>query len=893
MEHLLDSQREGTSAEEPASSTPCIAGNRLILDVYLDGCKRFLQVTAEQRSDLAEVEFLRLSSNDAMITSAVTYLPMFTGLKSLVLKGGHLRDEIGRCQNGLLTTLPPDISKVSSLRHLDLSFNSFTELPFYVTSLRFLSTLHLGYNQLMTLPDAIGELKTLRILSLMSNQLTELPASIGQLRNLEKVDLSENKLVSLPEEVGNLQQCFDLNLSGNNLTDLPETMCNLKSLQKLYLHSNWLVTVPAGLASLPHLSRLDLQNNRLRSVPIEITQCSCVHLQGNPIGEPEPPPPDEDENQSIDIKSIYVKPEEKSFCVTSEGFWVFLPHGFHLFFPPGAVHSSTKIHYQILPLERQHVRLGHHDVLLSRTLELGPHGLHFHQDVEITIPFAFQKSMRKRQVVTRTFSDASGTWTDLNTTTKEKSVHEMLATCQTPHFSWFLVVSRLVEDCCEVPEEGELLFSSVDQNIRVEFPAGATVGTRTIRMKVLPVSTKLLEKIIGDSESTASPLLRLSQSSTDNFLRPVKIQLPLPPGVTGDTLDSSQLFLLHGDPQAQTWTDITHQVVLQITHIYAQFQVDHFSWYWLWYTTKSYVGELAQNVYKRLRMYQVNFVALQRKREPEQVLLQCIPKHKVDSTVKRLQDRYKGPEPSDLVELVEGEQFFAAFEQGLQLHSERPDCVDGRICFNFFSRMKNIKEVYVTSTERTEKDVKGQVSFYRGPVTEALPEEATKHRKGRNSDWMATLPIKLPKSKGLDGVSERQRNGHSLRPLNLGNAEMGYLTETNLRNIAGRIGSDWMDIGLNLGLTYAELQRIRFNNSNDLDQLTKDMVFSWGQKNSTQPDCVQKLVEAMRNSGRNDIADEIEDVITLGKEKYTQSIRRLGLDQGNSSEDSAIAMSQS
>ncbi|XP_063800845.1 p53-induced death domain-containing protein 1 [Pseudophryne corroboree] len=892
MEHLLDSQREGTGTEEPASSTPCIAGNRLILDVYLDGCKRFLQVTEEQRCDLAEVEFLRLSSNDAMITSVVTYLTMFSRLKSLVLKGGHLWDEIGKSQNGLLTTLPPDLSQLSLLRHLDLSFNSFTELPPCVTALHSLSTLHLGYNQLMTLPDAIGELKSLRSLSLMSNQLTELPVGIGQLSNLEKVDLSENKLVTLSEEVGNLQQCTDLNLSGNSLTNLPETLCNLRSLQKLYLHSNWLVTIPAGLASLQHLTRLDLQNNKLRSVPLEITQCSCVYLHGNPIGEPEPSPPAEDESHSLDIKSIYVNPEDKSFCVTSDGCWVFLPHSFHLYFPPGSVRSSATIYYQILPPERKHVRLGHHDVLLSRTLELGPHGIHFHQDVEIIIPFSFLKSVRKREVVIRTFSDVSGTWTDLYTTTKEKSMREMLATCKTSHFSWFLVVSRLVEDRCEVPKEGELLFSSVDPNIRVEFPAGVTVETRTIRMQVLPVSTKFLEKITGDSESTTSPLLCLSQSSTDNFLRPVKVQLPLPPGVTGDTVDSSRLFLLHGDPQAQTWTDITNQVVLQITHIYAQFQVDHFSWYWIWYTTKSYVGELAQKVYKRLRMYQVNFVALQRKREPEQVLLQCVPKHKVDSTVKRLQDRYKGPEPSDLVELVEGEQFFAAFEQGLKLHSVRPDCVDGRICFVFFSRMKNMKEVYVTSTETTEKDVKGQVSFYRGSAPEALPEEATRHRRGP-SDWMATLPIKLPKPKGLDGESERQRNGHSLRPLNLGNAEMGYLTETNLLSIARQIGSDWMNIGINLDLTYGELERIGFNNSKDMNKLVLDMLFSWARKNSTQPDCVQKLVEAMRNSKRNDIADEIEDVITLGKEKYTQSIRRVGLDQGNSSEDSAIAMSQS
>ncbi|KAM3919668.1 p53-induced death domain-containing protein 1 [Leptodactylus fuscus] len=894
MEHLLDPRWEGTCTEGPTSPTPHIAGNRLILDVYPDGCERFLQVTENHTSDLVEVEFLRLSSNDAIIPSVVAHLPKFSHLRSLVLRGGHLRDDHGRCQNGLLTTLPPDISRLSLLCHLDLSFNNFSELPSCVTALTLLTSLHLGYNQLRTLPDDIGDLKSLTDLLLMSNQLVELPTGIGQLKSLEKMDLSENRLTSLPEEVGNLQKCIDLDLSGNLLANLPETMCNMMSLQQLYLHNNLLVAVPAGLASLPHLSRLDLQNNKLRAVPIEIIQCSCVYLQGNPIGEPEPSPHSEDESESLDIKELYVKPEDKSFCVTPDGCWVFLPHGFHLCFPPGAVSCDTRIYYQILFPDQQHVRLGHHDVLLSSTLELQPHGIQFLQDVEINIPFACLKPVPKREVVIRTFSDSCATWMDLSTTIKEKSSHEMLASCKTAHFSWFLVVSRLVEDRCEVPKEGELLFSSVDQNIRVEFPPGATAETRTVCMQVLPVSKKMLQKITGDSESSTSPLLCLSQSSAENFLSAVKIQLPLPPGVTGDTLDRSRLFLLHGDPRAQTWTDITNQVVLQISHIYANFQVDHFSWYWLWYTTKSYVGELAKNVYNKLRMYQVNFVALQRKRDPEQVLLQCVPKHKVESTVKRLQDRYKGPEPSDLVELVEGEQFFATFEQGLKLYSERPDCVDGRICFVFYSRMKNMKEVYVTSSaDRMEKDVKGQVSFYRGSVPEGLPDEVTKLRKGSRSDWMATLPIKLPKTKGPDGEQDRQRNDHSLPPLNIGNPEMGYLTETNLLSIANQIGSDWMTIGINLGLSYQELERINFKNGKDLHQLILDMIFLWARTNSEQPDCVQKLVQAMRNSKRNDIADEIEDVITLGKKKYTQSIRRVGLDQGNSSEDSAIAMSQS
>lgn len=51
--------------------------------------------------------------------------------------------------------------------------------------------------------------------------------------------------------------------------------------------------------------------------------------------------------------------------------------------------------------------------------------------------------------------------------------------------------------------------------------------------------------------------------------------------------------------------------------------------YWLWYTTKACVGSLARKAWERLRLYRVNLIALQRRRDPEQVLLQCLPRNKV------------------------------------------------------------------------------------------------------------------------------------------------------------------------------------------------------------------------------------------------------------------------
>lgn len=68
------------------------------------------------------------------------------------------------------------------------------------------------------------------------------------------------------------------------------------------------------------------------------------------------------------------------------------------------------------------------------------------------------------------------------------------------------------------------------------------------------------------------------------------------------------------------------------------------------------------------------------------------------------------------------------------------------------------------------------------------------------------------------------------------------------------------------------------------------MLFHWAQQNKSNPDCIDRLISAMKESGRQDIADEIEAIISLGRQKYRESIQRVGLDQESSAEDSAIAM---
>lgn len=68
----------------------------------------------------------------------------------------------------------------------------------------------------------------------------------------------------------------------------------------------------------------------------------------------------------------------------------------------------------------------------------------------------------------------------------------------------------------------------------------------------------------------------------------------------------------------------------------------------------------------------------------------------------------------------------------------------------------------------------------------------------------STCPQRL---RGCEGPARGA--GLSLAPLNLGDAETGFLTQSNLLNVARRLGPDWPAVALHLGLPYRELQRIR------------------------------------------------------------------------------------
>uniref|UniRef100_A0A672SDC1 P53-induced death domain-containing protein 1-like n=1 Tax=Sinocyclocheilus grahami TaxID=75366 RepID=A0A672SDC1_SINGR len=827
-----------------------LAEGRLVLDVYRGGGEVLPVFWECVQERMRGLQYLRLGSEDeGALEKALSVLPRLTQLRSLAIRGHRFYDPQGDPLPGLLSSLPDSVSSLSLLVHLDLSFNCLSFLPPCLLSLSHLSELLLCHNQLTGLPEGLGALVSLRRVSLLGNRLEDLPRGVGLLCRLEELDVSFNQLERLPEELGQLQDLQKLELSNNRLRALPETLGSLRSLRQLVIQSNDLRTVPECLRSLPLLDKLDTRNN--------------------PLGRPPTPPLIAHVTPGA-AALVYSKCNSSlpiSFEVSSAGCHVFIPGGAELLFPRRCVKAVTQLQWAERRPDRKWVWLEEHDVLLSRQLELRPHGATF-EEVVVFVCIPYHKT-RKGDVAVRRFDGRS--WSTLPTLTMRGSEKH---SCSVSQFSWFVAVSRPFLDSCCVSPEGALLVSQFDPGIKLIFPPECTTETRTVTLQVV---LSEVQDLTGDPHASASPLLCLSQTPSIHFLQPITVQIPLPAGVTGHMVDMSRLHLMHGDPTAHTWTDITAQVSLYVTHIYAVFSITHFSWYWLWYTTHRCVSGVVRKMYHRLKQFRIRFLALQKKNDPEQVLLQCLPSDKVSSRLASLSEQYEGPQPSELCILLEGEQFFAGFERGIDISADRPDCKDGRLSFTFYSHLKNIKEVHVCPTHPQQGTVRGQVSFYRGEVPNDLPEEVASKRKGHDNQWMATLPLR---------IANADCDGSISGELNLGDPESGYLTQTNLLSISLRINQEWQNIGINLGISYDQLERIRNQHRDNFGAQVLAMLFHWARgQQGAGPGAVQQLMKALVNSGRRDLAEEVEDIVTLGKRKYEESLKRVGLQTPASSAD--------
>ncbi|KAF8028447.1 hypothetical protein BT93_E1148 [Corymbia citriodora subsp. variegata] len=215
--------------------------------------------------------------------------------------------------------IPHDISQLSELISLDLSYNKYDSLHLpnmgdFVHNLTRLKKLDLSYVNLPSpLPPILANFSSLTLLRLSFCGLNgEFPVSIFQLPNLEVLDVVSNSNLSgffpkshwgsplkylyldstsfsgeIPISIGNLSLLNELTAWSCHVSgSLPSSMGNLSHLTKLSLDSNNLQgQIPVSFANLTQLSMLSLSSNNLSGDTLEwvvnLTKLNYLDISDN------------------------------------------------------------------------------------------------------------------------------------------------------------------------------------------------------------------------------------------------------------------------------------------------------------------------------------------------------------------------------------------------------------------------------------------------------------------------------------------------------------------------------------------------------------------------------------------------------------------------------------
>eukprot|EP00076_Gallus_gallus_P017230 XP_015136878.1 lanosterol 14-alpha demethylase isoform X2 [Gallus gallus] len=219
--------------------------------VYLDVSENEINSLPAVVSEMKALQVLLLHHNK--FGSFPEELCSLKGLKTLDISNNQIKTiplKISRLEtikdlnvsNNQFASFPSEICHLSSLEKLtvcQMNGLKLTKIPEELSKLVSLRELDISHNALKEMPDSIGELKYLVHLIANNNEISQLPKSITSLRNLQHLDLSENRLRYLPAGLRHLYLLKDINFDGNSLFEPLQDVCKGKQLHPIlcYLES--------------------------------------------------------------------------------------------------------------------------------------------------------------------------------------------------------------------------------------------------------------------------------------------------------------------------------------------------------------------------------------------------------------------------------------------------------------------------------------------------------------------------------------------------------------------------------------------------------------------------------------------------------------------------------
>ncbi|TRZ13364.1 hypothetical protein HGM15179_013751 [Zosterops borbonicus] len=555
-------------------------------------------------------------------------------------------------------------------------------------------------------------------------------------------------------------------------------------------------------------------------------------------------------------------------------------HGLRVVIPPRACAAPTRITCRLVKPQKLPAPppLAEEEGLGSRIIALGPAGAQFLSPVIVEIPhFASYGRGDRELVVLR--SENGSVWKEHRNRYEESYMDQLLngmdeelesqeeldkkRVCRiiTTDFPlYFVVMSRICQDCDMIGPEGGCLKSTLVPMVQATFPDTAVTKRVRLALQAQPVPDELVTKLLGN-QATFSPIVTV-EPRRRKFHRPIGLRIPLPPSWKDNPRDSGEgdttslrllCSVIGGTAQAQ-WEDITGTTKLVYENECANFTTNVSARFWLADCPRTAEAvHFATMLYKELTAvpYMAKFVVFAKMNDAREGRLRCycMTDDKVDKTLEQHENFTEVARSRD-IEVVEGMPLHV--ELSGNLVPVKKATQPRTFLFQSFRENRLVIPIKVRDSSR---EASGSLSFLR----KAMKYEDLQH-------VLCHLNITIPPCTKGSGSDERRR---TLTPLSL-RERYSILSETSFGSLSSTDKADqkMVDIAEQLGLSWAELarelqfgvddiNRIRVENPNSLLEQSIALLNLWASREGKNVK-IENLYTALRNIDRSEIVNMLE-----------------------------------
>ncbi|NXC59598.1 ANK1 protein, partial [Aleadryas rufinucha] len=552
-------------------------------------------------------------------------------------------------------------------------------------------------------------------------------------------------------------------------------------------------------------------------------------------------------------------------------------HGLRVVIPPRACAAPTRITCRLVKPQKLPAPppLAEEEGLGSRIIALGPAGAQFLSPVIVEIPhFASYGRGDRELVVLR--SENGSVWKEHRNRYEESYMDQLLngmdeelesqeeldkkRVCRiiTTDFPlYFVVMSRICQDCDMIGPEGGCLKSTLVPMVQATFPDTAVTKRVRLALQAQPVPDELVTKLLGN-QATFSPIVTV-EPRRRKFHRPIGLRIPLPPSWKDNPRDSGEgdttslrllCSVIGGTAQAQ-WEDITGTTKLVYENECANFTTNISCRFWLADCPRTAEAvHFATMLYKELTAvpYMAKFVVFAKMNDAREGRLRCycMTDDKVDKTLEQHENFTEVARSRD-IEVVEGMPLHV--ELSGNLVPVKKAAQPRTFLFQSFRENRLVIPIKVRDSSR---EASGSLSFLR----KAMKYEDLQHVLCHLNISIPPCTKQAPHSPHHSGAEPCA--AEAVTPF----SSPGSLSSTDkadqkMVDIAEQLGLSWAELARELQFGVDDINRIRVENPNSLLEQSIALLNLWASREGKNVK-MENLYTALRNIDRGEIVNMLE-----------------------------------